>query len=1076
MNTAARLSIGTLLASLLLFHAAIALSNDGSLGSNDWNISYGSGYFGWALSTVGDVNGDGFSDVLVGDFSHNSYEGMVYLFYGSAEGLNDTPDWYYGATVYGEFGVALSPAGDVDGDGYGDFLVGAPRESRGQTAEGVVYLFTGGPGGPSLHSTFEADGEYDHFGAALAWAGDVNGDGYDDFLAGAPEWGDYGSPFYVPEQGAARLYYGGPGGPDQTPDWSRTGGDIGIKYGASLAGLGDINGDGYADFAVGAPGYDPYIGNTDHGTVRVYLGSADGPSGPEWTMDGSQNDSRLGEALAGPGDVSGDGYADLVIGEPGLGIFYVAYGAPGGLEGLTGVFPGGTRAGRTLAPAGDANGDGFADFVVGSESGLVWLFTGKEGGIDLEWTYTGNYAAYYGRFLGGAGDVDGDGLGDFLVGAPLYSNALAYFGARPATLEHLEIGVTYGAGAGDHLGAAVAGAGDLNGDGFDDIAYGAPSPNGATPGEVSVHYGSTNGIGGMPDWTVTGGAGTSFGAAVARAGDVNGDGWDDLVIGEPGANSVQVHHGSASGPSPTPDWVHQFSGDPLARFGDAVDGAGDVDGDGFADIVVGAPGFDGALIDQGLVRVFYGSATGLRSEGFTELVGDQAGAHFGAAVTGAGDGDRDGFDEVAVGSPDFEVNGIPWAGFVHVFAGGESGLGDVVWTVAGDEWADRCGVSIDGGADVNGDGYADLIIGEPGDSNGEGRVLVRLGGPTPYVGGSWHTGESAFGSSVSAAGDTDGDGLGDFLALWNNGVDTGVSIIRLPASGGTRKEDVTYAYDWFGAVVASAGDANGDGTPDVVVGLPHATNIDRGYVELRAIGKNWDTQGEIGPRPRLANAAGDPVALGGRLADQSDLRFTALALTPAGRTRTRVEWQVAYVNQAFGDPELGDWSAGVPVGNPPPEIFAELGGGLTEDARYRWRLRVAAANPYLPHGRWLTDAPGLETLHGFTVGNPWTSVGEPDPGDFAATGSRFESLGPNPFRQSTEARFALPAAGSLRARVFDVNGRVVATLAEGWREAGRHAIRWDGNTDSGRRAAAGVYFVRANAAGRTVSGKVILLR
>jgi hypothetical protein len=276
--------------------------------------------------------------------------------------------------------------------------------------------------------------------------------------------------------------------------------------------------------------------------------------------------------------------------------------------------------------------------------------------------------------------------------------------------------------------------------------------------------------------------GGRLGTALAKAGDVNGDGFEDLVAGMPDFDGATVDEGRAllflgtpSGiPSTSAAWIFT-SGVQGARFGASVSGAGDVNGDGFADVWIGAPGTWLGQIDRGSAWLFLGSATclsttpaggGPRSDGGT-------GSRFGAAVAGVGDLNRDGYGDVLVGAPGF--TGVPPSdqtgeGAVFAYLGTGSGLSPApVWIREGGTIGARLGAAVAAAADVNGDGRADVLVGAPG-AGGSGQAFLRLGSSSPpgvadppatTLVSTQHGAD--FGASLASAGDRNGDGFADAL-------------------------------------------------------------------------------------------------------------------------------------------------------------------------------------------------------------------------------------------------------------------------------------------------------------------------
>jgi len=279
--------------------------------------------FGEAVATVGDVDGDGIDDLMVGASSYNfrtekSKAGGAFVFSGSPTGLNVVPDWSeFGEAANTYFGASVASAGDVNGDGISDAIVGAP----GYRGVGAAYVYFGSVSGLVTETAHVVSGtSASGYGRAVAGLGDVDKDGYDDVVVGAPL---YDRDRLNPDDnaGAVLLYNGSEGGIGLTATWMLTGDHTGAQFGTAVAGIGDVNGDGYPDLAIGAPGYDADLLDTEanaHGLVQVYYGGEDGLGNtPDWSYVGPEAKSRLGVSLSG-GDVNGDGYADLAVGMPSI--------------------------------------------------------------------------------------------------------------------------------------------------------------------------------------------------------------------------------------------------------------------------------------------------------------------------------------------------------------------------------------------------------------------------------------------------------------------------------------------------------------------------------------------------------------------------------------------------------------------------------------------------------------------------------------------------------------------------------------------------------------------------------------
>ena len=268
-----------------------------------------------------------------------------------------------------------------------------------------------------------------------------------------------------------------------------------------------------------------------------------------------------------------------------------------------------------------------------------------------------------------------------------------------------------------------------------------------------------------------------FGCSVSTAGDVNGDGYADVIVGAYQYDNGQmdegrayVYHGSANGLSPTAAWTAE-SDQAQAFFGLSVATAGDVNGDGYADVIVGARGYDNGETDEGRAYVYHGSAGGLSTTANWTAESDEAYVCFGCSVSTAGDVNGDGYADVIVGAPYYD-NGQTNEGRAYVYHGSASGLSPTAaWTAASDQGSARFGTSVSTAGDVNGDGYADVIVGAPGYDNGEedeGRAYVYQGSAgglsaTPAWSPESDQGSAYFGCSVSTAGDVNGDGYAEVI-------------------------------------------------------------------------------------------------------------------------------------------------------------------------------------------------------------------------------------------------------------------------------------------------------------------------
>lgn len=436
-----------------------------------------------------------------------------------------------------------------------------------------------------------------------------------------------------------------------TANWMGTIGQPRAEFGVEVAGAGDVDGDGYDDIVVGAYLWDG--GQDAEGAAFVYRGSSSGlDANYSWRGESNLAGWHFGRAVRGAGDVNGDGFADIIVGAPTLadnpddGAYqpkaYVYLGSPTGpsatpdWEVQSPQF--GDRFGRAVGTAGDVNGDGFDDVIVSAYF--------HDSPLDPTMVDVGGLAVY--------------------LGSPTGLN-----------IHHDWFVISDDSGAGLGWGAATAG--DVNGDGFDDVIGGAPKYDfgRGEAGRAMVWLGSAQGLSATPDWFVDSpDSGADFGRSVASAGDVNGDGFDDIVVGArlhdaPGSRQKQgaayLYLGSADGLSTSAAWS-AFGPSASSFFGNYVAGAGDVNGDGYDDVIVGAPlasATDSAatLAEAGQVFLYLGGPQGLAATPALVIDGDQAGGHFGFSVWSAGDVDHDGLSDIVVGAKDY--NGGSGASFVY---------------------------------------------------------------------------------------------------------------------------------------------------------------------------------------------------------------------------------------------------------------------------------------------------------------------------------------------------------------------------------------------------------------------------
>jgi hypothetical protein len=990
--------------------AAYPVTIDPLLTSPAWTAEsdQASANFGYAVSTAGDVNGDGYADVIVGAPYYDNgevNEGRTWVYHGSATGLSTTAAWTAESDqAQARFGSSVATAGDVNGDGYADVIVGALYYDNGELNEGQAWVYHGSASGlASAAWTAEGNQPAACFGSSVSTAGDIDGDGFADVIVGAYIY-DNGEQ----NEGRAFVYHGSAVGLSTTADWTAESDQIAANFGESVSTAGDVNGDGYADVVVGAPYYTN--GENDEGRAYVYHGSAVGLSTTaDWIIESNQANGIFGVSVSIAGDVNGDGYTDIIIGariefgsEGYEGRAHAYHGSASGLSMVaawTAVSDQPDAAfGRSVSTAGDVNGDGYADVIVGApeydnverDEGKTYVYLGSAGGLgsSAAWIVeSGQERAMFGDAVATAGDVNGDGYADIIIGAHGYGwaypdtgegRAYVYHGS-PGGLRNSAGWTAEGNQFNARFGYPVSTAGDVNGDGYADIIVGARHyDNGETDeGRAFVYHGSAAGPSTTADWTAEGDqAFAIFGFSVSTAGDVNGDGYADVIVGaigydngDSGEGRAFVYHGSAAGLGATAAWTAE-SNHAGGRLGCSVSTAGDVNGDGYADIIVGAELYQNGEEDEGRAYVYHGSAAGLSTTADWTAEGDQIWAVFGHSVSTAGDVNGDGYADVIVGA--YLSYNVEWdEGTVFVYHGSPAGLSPTAdWTAESNQADAYFGKSVSTAGDVNGDGYADVIVGADSYDNGEweeGRAYVYHGSAAGLSDTAEWVIESDqdyayLGFSVSTAGDVNGDGYADVIvgASFYDNVETdeGRACVYLGSSVGlsttadwATESDQDYAH--FGTSVSTAGDVNGDGYADVIVGAIGFSNGDLGE------GKAFVYYGNDGPglalqpqQRRADNLA--PIAHGGRSRESGSFRLAVLGHTPFGRGRVWPEWEVKPLGQPF-DGTGTVQSVGSDSGTA-GAAFNELITGLDPGAHH-WRVRLRydpVTTPLQLASRWFT--------------------------------------------------------------------------------------------------------------------------
>lgn len=675
--------------------------------------------FGITSSSAGDVNGDGYPDIIVGASYPPSEAGKAFIYFGGPS-YDNLPDIVLSGESAGDgFGSTVAGIGDFNADGYDDVMVAAPGNDAGGTNTGKIYIYYGGAAMNTFPDGIIYGTVNETVGSGMSSAGDFNGDGYSDIL--------YSTPTSSNMTGKVYLLLGGIS-PDFIPDYTFTGLFANGLFGESVACAGDVNADGFSDIIIGAP--NDVVSPTTPGAAYLYYGKAVLSNITRVTLSGLYLNygDAFGKIVSPAGDVNGDGYSDFMISAP----YSTLYATNGGCVHL---FLGGASI------TGEAN------------KIFTSLFNNDKIGLALS----------------DAGDINGDGFSDIIIGAPLSSNAkgkalLVYGSANPGTSITKTYGMTFlNAGDGGLLGASVAKAGDLNNDGYTEFLIGAPGSVSSNPnGSVMIYQNSMTGTD-EPDIIFSPVNSTSdYAAIVSSAGDFNGDGYGDVLIGSKNYSNykgrAEIKLGSAYPENQiTLNLQNNINSE---QFGTSLANAGDVNGDGFSDVIVGTH-------YGGKAYIFFG---GVSYDGVADLVlSGNSINQFGECVSSAGDINGDGFSDVMVSEMGQYPSDI---GYVYIYLGGVN-MNNVADYVLTDNMPDyKFGKNIAGGGDFNNDGFSDILVYSQHNANHYGEVRVYFGSSVgPYL-KKTYSGEISdenFGKEMKCDGDVNNDGFSDFLIGDNNG-------------------------------------------------------------------------------------------------------------------------------------------------------------------------------------------------------------------------------------------------------------------------------------------------------------------
>ncbi len=896
-------------------------------------------HFGYSIAGLGDIDGDGAAELAVGTYGDDTVHIISISDAASAgDGLVKNTGEIQGRTIVppsaenDNFGWAVAGIGDLDGDGTTDIAVGGPGRFVGGSDLGEVYVLLMNSDG-TVKAKAKIDGDApnvpaleigDRFGSSVTSLGDLDGDGTTDIAVGAPghvlgssSTGYVYVMFLNPDgtvKNTVRIDGSTPNGPGLASD---------DRFGESVTSLGDLDGDGTTDIAVGAPGHTTRGANTgdmyvlfmnSDGTVKATVKiNADTPNGPAL-----EPGARFGWSVENVGDIDGDGTNDIAAGAPGhsvrgnsTGSMYVMFMNYNGtvkntvtINGASANVPalaGGERFGAEVASMGDLDRNGVPDIAVGAPGHIIGppgkesiyvLLMNSDGSVKRTGIVDGNTpngpvlipGERFGAAISSIGDLDGDGNMDVAMGAHASGSVYiayttpTYAYGHPVSVLSVDTFDSVAVGGGvvgvnNTFGWSMESIGDLDGDGVGEIAVGSTgalacnctgelyimimNSNGTIKGTLTINGDTPN----VPALDIGG----NFGASIASLGDIDGDGALDIAVGAPGSllgdqgtGDLFILFMNVDGTVKRTSTINTWTPNvPTlatgAHFGMSVENIGDIDGDGTVDIAVGSTGRITSMLDTGDLYILLLKPDGTVKK--TVKINDQTpnvpelpkGSYFGFSISSLGDLDGDGTVDLSVGAPNNPADPAVTGDLYILFMNSDVTVRDTVKISAGTPngpaltGGDYFGISVQNIGDIDGDGTTDIMAGAPGSVtrvSDTGRIYLMLMNSdgtikrTSVIDGQTPNGPSLdagdhFGWSIVSLGDTDGDGVTDVMV--GTAGDDSVHILFMN-NGGTVKGSIeipsqavvsfNLVSDQFGWSTSAIGDLDGDGVTDIASGAP----------------------------------------------------------------------------------------------------------------------------------------------------------------------------------------------------------------------------------------------------------------
>lgn len=1082
---------------LSLFFISFLSAGNQAINRNVFVGQQTGGYLGYSIAT-GDFNADGFQDLLAGAPFENAggnTRGKFYLYFGGNQADTKVDMLVSGTEDYQYLGRSVSSAGDFNGDGFEDFIVGSDGKQ-------VAYIYFGGPFMDRYPDVVFQESSTTSFGTVVTRLGDINGDGFDDVA--------------VADAATVFIYFGN-ASKEATADL------VIANMGNKPAYCGDVNGDGFEDVLIGYP--------QTTGQATVFLGGTVVDGTADVIMMAPYTNDQFASSLAGGADVNGDGYSDVVIGAENdgtngtnAGAAYLYFGGPDMINSnqIFGYAPsirfyGDTASvhfGHAVGFSKDMDGDGFSEVLVAenhfwysSKPNRAFVFKGgrsvKSAPYRILHGEEGLSATYFGNAFAST-DFNADGYSDIFVGS--YGlDKVFMFQNKPTGTESIpdlviEKNDIY------YFSFQMDANGDFNGDGFDDILAGSYE----TADPLLLFWGGVN-MDTHEDVSFAGG--THPHLYVRYVGDVNGDGYDDF-IGLDDANQAHLVYG---GKGPSYQTLALSDAD-YSKF--YLINSGDINGDGFNDFILSTIDSE---IDSFLV--FYGGRS-ISGEPDRRLGNFYNSMYY--DYTACLDINGDGYDDLI----HMFYESYYKQTWIRIYLGGGDGLIYFNRINPQDFGAYTDIIALKQAGDVNNDGFEDCLIRLSDSENS--RWAVLFGNATGEDFKFDLLPDELVPTEFGYAGDLTGDGIDDLEILDARTHENRISVFP----GGEldlNESDIYYQYlqdDNFGSRMVT-GDLNGDGIMDVISG----NHNDKIYTFLSS---------PVNSVPRITAVRDVPADQGGRVTvvwfksayDGGKVQSYRIerSIAPAG---SGFAWETIAEVKAIGNnyysltaQTLSDAvegysgntyfritglsAEGYPVAqsniayghsvdNLAPAAVANLAGTASAGAVYlSWKANTEADLKEYRIYRSVTDKVDMDTLgiYASVTDTAFTDVSAPDRDMFyfvcavdvhgnggesaewlyTATGITesntlptefsLQQNYPNPFNPSTRIRYQVAQNTHVTLTVYNALGQAVMRLVDAQQQPGQYQVTFDAST-----LASGVYIYRLNTdAGFVQTKKMMLIR